>query len=128
MIAEAPQGADKGSPDNRANGSGAWPKAPSNRRADATPQTKKERVISYFLTGKKAHRFQAETTFHCHCLHTSISSLEREHGLIFDREWQTVPCLRGQATTRVKAYWLRPERDNLTRARAVLGIREEATQ
>lgn len=128
MIAKAPQGAEMRSPDNRVNGSGAGLKAQSNQQANGTPPTKKERVLSYFLTGAKLNRFEAEHIVNDHCLHSSVSTLQHDHGLVIDRVFETVPALQGRATARVCSYWIHPSPENLKRARAVLGIREEATK
>ena len=120
MIAEAPQGAEKESPDNRVNGSGAGLESTKNQRIESNLPTKKERVLSYFLTGAKLNRFEAERIVNDHCLHSSVSTLQREHGLLIDRVFETVPALQGLATARVCRYWLHSSPDNLKRARALL--------
>lgn len=74
---------------------------PSNK---LNKKTKFFALLEYFSTGKKLHRFQAEKIGD-HSLHSSISSLQQNHGLRFDREWVTV-CNRFGGTTRVKSYWL----------------------
>ena len=107
---------------------GAVPSASSNQRRQFIPATKKERVLSHFLTGAKLNRFEAERIVHDHCLHSSVSTLQREHGLVIDRVFETVPALKGLATARVCRYWLHPDPDNLKRARAVLGMPEGAAQ
>jgi hypothetical protein len=128
MIAEAPQDAEIRSPDNRVNGSGAGLESSKNQRSKSNPLTKKERVLSYFLTGAKLNRFEAERIVNDHCLHSSVSTLQQNHGLVIDRVFETVPALQGRATARVCRYWIHPSPENLKRARAVLGIREEAAQ
>lgn len=110
------------SPDNRVNGSGAGPKATSDQQINATPPTKKERVLSYFLTGAKLNRFEAERIVNDHCLPSSVSTLQHDYGLVIDRAFEIVPALKGRATARVCRYWLHPSTDNLKRARAVLGV------
>jgi hypothetical protein len=107
---------------------GAVPTATSNQRYQFIPTTKKERVLSHFLTGAKLNRFEAESIVHDHCLHSNVSTLQREHGLVIDRVFETVPALRGLATARVCRYWLHPDPDNLKRARAVLSMTVEATE
>ena len=107
---------------------GAVPKASNNQQRQFIPATKKERVLSHFLTGAKLNRFEAERIVHDHCLHSSVSTLQREHGIVIDRVFETVPALKGLATARVCRYWLHPDPDNLKRARAVLGMPEEAAQ
>ena len=116
------------SPDDRCNGLGAGSRAESNQREQSTPLTKKERVLSHFLAGEKLNRFQAEKIVHCHCLNSSISTLTNVDGILFDREWETVPALNGCATARVKSYWLRIEPDNIRRALAVLGRRFDGSE
>jgi len=116
------------SPDNRCSGFGAGSIARSDQPEQSTPLTKKERVLSHFLAGAKLNRFQAEKLVHCHCLNSSISTLTNSDGIIFDREWQTVPALNGRATARVKSYWLRVEPENIRRALAVLGRRIDGNE
>ena len=105
---------------------GAVPNASNKRHAEFIPDTKKARVLSHFLTGAKLNRFEAERIVHDHCLHSSVSTLQRDHGLVIDRVFERVPALRGLATARVCRYWLHPDPANLKRARAVLGMAEQA--
>lgn len=105
---------------------GAVPSASNNQHQQFIPATKKERVLSHFLNGARLNRFEAERMVHDHCLHSSVSTLQREHGIVIDRVFETVPALKGLATARVCRYWLRPDPDNLKRARAVLGMTDEA--
>ncbi len=107
---------------------GAVPIASSNQRTEFIPTTKKERVLSHFLTGAKLNRFEAERIVHDHCLHSSVSTLQREHGIVIDRVFETVPALKGLATARVCRYWPHPHPDNLKRARAVLGMADEGSK
>ena len=88
----------------------------------SSPHHKWERVLDYFLMGRSLNRFEAETRVNDHCLHSTISGLQRDSGLTFDRAFEIVPCLRGSAEVRVKRYWLRAEPDNLARARAARGL------
>ena len=88
----------------------------------SSPHRKWERVLDYFLMGRSLNRFEAETRVNDHCLHSTISGLQRDSGLTFDRTFEIVPCLRGTSEVRVKRYWLRHEADNLARARAARGL------
>jgi hypothetical protein len=129
MMTGTPSGApEMGSPGTVGAVAGAVPTLTSNRREQFIPATKKARVLSHFLTGAKLNRFEAERIVHDHCLHSSVSTLQREHGLVIDRVFETVPALKGLATARVCRYWLHPDPDNLKRARAVLSMTVEATE
>jgi hypothetical protein len=95
---------------------------------NGSPKTKKwQRVLTYLTSGRSLNRFEAERIVNDHCLHSSISGLEHDSAIVFDRKFETVPCLRGTATVRVKRYWLNPEPENLRRARAALGLPIEAS-
>jgi hypothetical protein len=63
------------------------------------------RILRYLLAGGSLNRFDAEH-HHDHCLHTTVSTLENEHGVHIDRQTEKVPCVYGRKTTRVKRYWL----------------------
>ena len=128
MITFAPKGPETRSPGNRCNDSGAGSKAESNQLANVTARTKKDRVLLFFVSGGKLNRFEAERIVNDHCLHSSVSALQQDHGLVIDRAFETVPALHGRATARVCRYWLHPSPDNLKRARAVLGIRQGTAQ
>ena len=92
------------------------------KRKFSSPNHKWERVLDYFLTGRSLNRFEAEMCVNDHCLHSTISGLERDSGVTFDRTFEVVPCLRRTSEVRVKRYWLRHEADNLARARAARGL------
>jgi hypothetical protein len=90
-------------------------------------KTKKwQRVLTYLLSGRSLNRFEAERVVNDHCLHSSISGLERHSGIVFDRRFETVACLNGTDEVRVKRYWLRLEPNNFRRTRAVLGLSTDA--
>jgi hypothetical protein len=127
MSATAPKGANHRN-DNAALASGVEGLAkPTKVQANASPKTKKwQRVLTYLASGRSLNRFEAERVVNDHCLHSSISGLERDSGIAFDRRFETVPCLRGTAEVRVKRYWLRPEPENIRRARAALGLLYDA--
>lgn len=74
--------------------------------------TKKYRVLKAFINGWRGHRFNAEVELHDHCLHSTVSSIERKPQITIQRKWVTVKGYKGKPT-RVKIYWVRKEdRDN----------------
>jgi hypothetical protein len=62
-----------------------------------------------FMAGKSYTRFEAERQLNDHCLHSTVSAIEKKYGITISREFETVPCLQGQKTTRVCRYWITPE-------------------
>jgi hypothetical protein len=81
--------------------------------------TKLEAILRVFASGKSLNRFEAEH-HHDHCLHSTVSGIEKCYGVVFDRRWETIPCLRGRATVRCKRYWLRPTPENIAMVQALL--------
>jgi hypothetical protein len=69
-------------------------------------------TLSHLLRGPR-HRFDAER-WGDHALHSTVSGLERDHGLHILRDWRAVPTRFGK-TCRVKAYWVA----DLSRANAM---------
>lgn len=129
MIAEAPEGASSRNDNARRQpGAEGFAKQTDNTTNASVPGKKWATVLRYLLNVGSLNRFEAETAVHDHCLHTSIASLRRDFGIECGRKFETVPCLKGRATTKVKRYWLDPDPDNLKRARAALGQRGEAEQ
>lgn len=128
MSTAAPQGAYPRN-DNATCGGGAGGFAEQTKHeGNATATGKKwETILRHLLDVGSLNRFQAEL-LHDHCLHSTISGLTRSHGIAFDRKFESVPCVKGRATTRVKRYWLVPTPENLKRAREALGQREGAQQ
>lgn len=76
--------------------------------------SKVARILRLFLEKRSLNRFEAER-HHDHCLHSTVSALQ-SHGIQIDRQWETVPCLVGRATTRCKRYWLRQTEENIRAA------------
>lgn len=129
MTTGAPQGATHENDNARLQtGAEGFAKQTSYGANASLPGKKWESVLRYLLNVGSLNRFEAETAVHDHCLHTSIASLRRDFGIECGRKFETVPCLKGRATTKVKRYWLDPDPDNLKRARAALGQRDEAEQ
>ena len=88
---------------------------------DSTYQSKIRVILALFIDGKRLNRFDAER-YHDHCLHSTVSALERM-GIAIEREWETVPCLGGKKTVRCKRYWLCEHAENVARARRILKAR-----
>lgn len=82
---------------------------------------KLDSMLLRFAQGRRYHRFSAEFVAD-HCLPTTISDLQKRHGLYFDREFIKVPN-RFNGETSVKLYWL--DGDNLVKARKICGLDAE---
>lgn len=78
-----------------------------------------EAILGLFLRGYSLNRFDAEA-HHDHCLHSTVSTLQNGYGILIDRMSETVKCLHGRSTVRVKRYWLDTAPDNLAAARSLL--------
>jgi hypothetical protein len=83
---------------------------------------KLESMMLRFAQGKKYHRFSAETIGD-HCLPTTISDLQKRHGIVFSRKLIKVPNRFGTKTS-VMLYWL--EGISLTKARMVCQLDKAA--
>ena len=70
--------------------------------------TKQHEVFKAFLNGWKGHRFNAEHDLHDHCLHSTVSTIERKYHTTIDRKWVTVKGYK-EIPTRVKVYWMNNE-------------------
>ena len=121
MIADAPEGASPKNDNARLQpGAEGFAKQTTYTANASLPGKKWETVLRYLLNVGSLNRFEAETAVNDHCLHTSIASLRRDYGIECGRAFETVACLKGRATTKVKRYWIEPSPDNLKRAREVL--------
>ena len=69
--------------------------------------TKHSRVLNAFLSGQCHTRFTAEKDLHDHCLHSTVSRLQRLHGIVISRELITIPGFQGRPT-RCCRYWIEP--------------------
>jgi hypothetical protein len=85
--------------------------------------TKLATILRLLVNGKSLNRFEAER-HHDHCLHTTVSTLQNGQGITIDRMFESVPCNRGTAWTRVCRYWLNTCPDNIQRARVLLAYME----
>lgn len=66
--------------------------------------TKKKRVLMA-LVRRSYNRFQAERELSDHCLNSTISTLQNQHGIHIERKFETVPGYQG-LPTRVRRYWI----------------------
>jgi len=79
--------------------------------------TKIETVFEALMTGKSYNRFQAERLLHDHCLHSTISTIEKKYRITVSRKYETVPCHGG--STKVCRYWIEhEERDRFNTLKA----------
>jgi hypothetical protein len=69
--------------------------------------TKKKRVLQA-LCERSYNCFEAERQLHDHCLHTTVSTLQNQHGIEVNRELESVPGYQG-IDARVCRYWIAPE-------------------
>lgn len=76
-------------------------------------------ILKAFIQGKSLNRFEAER-LHDHCLNTTVSYLQNHHGISISRVDETVSCVNGRVTVRVKRYRLDMDPDNVQRAKSVL--------
>jgi len=66
--------------------------------------TKKKRVL-IALTERSYNRFEAERLLSDHCLHSTVSTIQNQHGIEVQRKFETVPGYRG-IKTKVCRYWI----------------------
>jgi hypothetical protein len=102
--------------------------ATNTKQADskAPKTTKLATILGLFVSGKSLNRFEAEH-HHDHCLHSTVSTLQNGHGILIERERESVPCLGGMATVSVNRYWLNTKPENVKRARDLLAYLERRT-
>ena len=88
---------------------------------------KKVRVLTWFLSGRSANRFDAahHPEIADSCLNSTVAELEGD-GIRIDREDETVPGRYGPA--HVKRYRLNADPGNLARARAMLELRTKGRE
>lgn len=79
---------------------------------------KLESMFRSFAEGKKYHRFTAEVAGD-HALPSTISDLQKKHGVFFNRRRVKVKNRFGGRTS-VSLYWL--EAENLAKARRICGL------
>jgi len=77
--------------------------------------TKINRVFKAFLSGWRGHRFNAEKELHDHCLHSTVSTIEKKYHITIQRKRVTVSGYQGNPTS-VKIYWIdKKDRDYFLR-------------
>lgn len=72
-------------------------------QANDSKSLKWQTTLLHLLRGPR-QRFDAER-WGDHALHSTVSGLQRDQGIAFEREWRTVPTRFGKSC-RVKAYWV----------------------
>jgi len=84
------------------------------------PITKTARVLAALMLGRSFNRFESERQLHDHCLHSTVSTLEKKYGITISRKFETVSGYQGNPT-RVCRYWIvLEERIRFERMRASL--------
>lgn len=86
--------------------------------------TKKSSIIKKFveLGSKGMTCFDAANKYHDYVLRSTVSDIQRDFGIFFEREWTKVPNSFGKYTDCVR-YWL--DDTNMTRAVRFLEQGEE---
>jgi hypothetical protein len=97
---------------------------PTTTRPSKT--TKLTTILVLLVRGKSLNRFEAEH-HRDHCLNSTISTLQNGHGIVIDRERETIPCLNGAASVSVKRYCLNTKPDNIKKARDLLAKLERTS-
>lgn len=83
------------------------------------PLTKWKRVLAALAQGRTLNRFEAERELSDHCLHSTVSTIQRK-GVLVERRDETVPGYQS-IPTRVCRYWL--ESGEREKAARLLGWR-----
>ena len=91
-----------------------WNMTQSGSGEDA-PIGKHATILKAFVEGRSLNRFEAEV-LHDHCLNSTVSTLQRNFGIIIDRYRESVPCVNGTSLVNVKRYSLNPGHENVRRA------------
>jgi hypothetical protein len=73
----------------------------------ASTSTKKKRVL-LALCKRSYNRFESERLLSDHCLHSTVSTIQNQHGIDVCRKFEEVPGYMG-TKTRVCRYWIQPE-------------------
>jgi len=90
----------------------------STKTHKVKPGTKVYGVLLALAQGRSFNRFEAERELHDHCLHSTVSTIQRL-GVRVYRQRETVPCLGGTKTTDVMRYRLLPH--EIEKAEMLLG-------
>ena len=81
------------------------------------PQLKWKRVLAALAVGRTLNRFEAERSLSDHCLHSTVSDIQRK-GITVERHMESVPGYMGEPT-RCCRYFLTPA--ERVKALALLG-------
>lgn len=84
-----------------------------------------DRVYIALMEGRRFNRFEAERILHDHCLHSTISTLEKKHRITIERENEKVPCFGGN-TTNVCRYWISEKERERIKNRRKTKLKEAA--
>ncbi len=71
-----------------------------------TPSKKKRVLLA--LCNRSYNRFESERELHDHCLHTTVSTLQNDHGIPIERKREKVPGYQGIPIS-VCRYWIDPK-------------------
>ncbi len=85
---------------------------PGRTRSEGKP-SKIDRVTAALASGKSLNRFEAARQINDHCLHSTVSAMEKR-GIGVARKWEVVPGYQGEPT-RVMRYWLDEENQDKAR-------------
>jgi hypothetical protein len=82
--------------------------------------TKKDSMLKTFIKlGNRGMKcFEAANRHNDYVLRTTVSDLNRDYGIEFEREWEKVPNAFGKTTVCLR-YWL--DENNITKALVLLG-------
>ena len=80
-----------------------------------------KRVLAALADGQRLNRFEAEWILNDHCLHSTVSTIQKK-GIQVERKEEVVPGYQG-IPTHVCRYWLNPEEQ--VKAAAMLGRRTD---
>ena len=83
----------------------------SKKSNNNTLPSKWQRVLTAILNGNSFNRFEAERQLNDHCLHSTVSYIERL-GVVIERKFETVRGWQG-IPTHVCRYWLDKSEENI---------------
>lgn len=79
--------------------------------SDIVFETKEQRVFSALMAGESFNLFEAQIKLHDRCLHSTISTLQKKHGITISRVFETAKGYQGLPTLCCR-YWIeRHERE-----------------
>jgi len=82
-------------------------KESTDRKHTTLRESKTKEIVKLFVSGRRLscldHYWTGDT-----CLHSTVSTLSKQHGLLIPREWMKKPNRKG-VLTRAKDYWFSDE-------------------